>query len=58
MDAKALNRKYKLHQTIKRLFKYTSKGKTVYVPYDYTDDNAAVKELHSTYKYQIQYTIL
>lgn len=57
MDAKTRNRKYKLHQKIKTLFRYTSKGKTVYVPYDFANDNPAVQELQSKYNYQIQYSI-
>lgn len=57
MSTKLLNRKYKLHQKIKGSFRYSSKGKTVFVPHDFENDNTAVKELQSKYNYQIQYSI-
>lgn len=54
---KSTYRKYRLHQKIKKMYRYQSSTKTIFVPY--TDDlqNKYILELQRNYDYQIQLEI-
>lgn len=52
------NRKYRLHQKLKKkLIKYSSAKKTVFVPAGKEVDNSDVLELQSKFNYTIQFFI-
>ncbi|SNA83219.1 conserved hypothetical protein [Flavobacterium psychrophilum] len=57
MTKKELRRRYKLHQNIKQLFRYSATHKTVYVPHGSHVDNRYIKELQEKFNYQIQFQI-
>jgi hypothetical protein len=51
------NRKYKLHQRIKELYRFEPNCKTIFVPFDDDLKNKYVLELQNNYNYQIQLEI-
>lgn len=52
------NRRYKLHQKIKKRFEYSGKKRLVIVPHDYNDDSEYIAELRDKYRYNIQFSII
>ena len=54
---KSTYRKYRLHQKIKKLYRYQSGTKTVFVPFDDDLQNKYILELQRDYNYQIQLEI-
>lgn len=52
------NRRYKLHQKIKKRFEYFGKQRTVIVPHDYNLDCEFLIELRDKFRYNIQYSII
>lgn len=52
------NRRYKLHQKIKKRFEYYAKKKTVIVPHDYDSQDEFLIELRDKFRYNIQYSII
>lgn len=55
---KAQNRRYKLHQKIKKNFEYHANQRLVIVPFDYDLTCPFLKELRDVYRYNIQYSIV
>lgn len=51
------NRRYRLHQKIKKLYKYSPGQKTIYVAYSEELQNPDVAELCNNYNYPVQYII-
>lgn len=58
MTTKERNRRYKLHQKIKGLYRYEAQKKTVFVPHDDNQANPAVNELKTKFNYNIQLEIV
>jgi hypothetical protein len=54
---KSIYRKYRLHQKIKKLYRYQSSTKTIFVPYNEDLRNKDIIELQTKYNYQIQLEI-
>ncbi len=54
---KSIYRKYRLHQNIKKMYRYQSSTKTIFVPCDDDLKNKYLTELQSNYGYQIQLEI-
>lgn len=54
---KKLYRKYRLHQKIKKLYRYQSATKTIFVPYNEDLQNKDLQELQNAYNYSIQLEI-
>lgn len=54
---KSTYRKYRLHQKIKKLYRYKSGTKMVFVPFDDDLKNKYLLELQRVYNYQIQLEI-
>jgi hypothetical protein len=52
------NRRYKLHQKIKKRFEYYGKKRTVLIPHDYNLDCEFLNELRDKFRYNIQYSII
>lgn len=52
------NRRYKLHQKIKKRFEYSGKKRLVIVPHDYNLDCEFLAELKDKFRYNIQYSII
>lgn len=56
---KIKNRKYYLHQKIKKLnFKYNSSEKTIYIPFNNDIESKYIEELKQNFNYSIQITIV
>lgn len=55
---KEQNRRYRLHQKIKKLFVCYAKKKTVIVPFDWDLQNVFVLELRDRFNYNIQFSII
>lgn len=53
----ATNRRYRLHQKIKRFCSYNPRKKTMYVPYN-AEMNKDVEELSQNYGYCVQLEIV
>jgi hypothetical protein len=56
-DKKSIYRKYRLHQKIKKMYRYQYNTKTIFVPYDEDLQNKYILELQRNYDYQIQLEI-
>jgi hypothetical protein len=54
---KSIYRKYRLHQKIKKMYRYEYSTKTIFVPYDEDLSNKYIIELQKKYNYQIQLEI-
>ena len=52
------NRRYKLHQKIKREFELYAKKKLVVIPYDCDLRDKFVIELRDKFRYNIQYSMI
>lgn len=52
------NRRYKLHQKIKKRFEYHAKKRTVIIPHNYNLDCEFLTELRDKFRYNIQYSII
>jgi hypothetical protein len=50
-------RRYRLHQHIKKIYRYNSQNKTVYIPFNHYLNNRFVQELKDKFNYQIQLEI-
>lgn len=52
-----LNRKYRLHQKVKRHYRYSPASRTIYIPALDETQNPDVQELCNNYHYQVQLII-
>ena len=48
------NRRYRLHQRVKKLYRYSALEKTIYVPFDQEANEEPVIELKNKFNYSIQ----
>ena len=51
------NRRYRLHQRIKNLYRYSAINKTIYVPFDKEVSEEPVIELKTKFNYSVQVEI-
>jgi hypothetical protein len=59
MRTKAQNRRYRLHQKLSKAgLRYHSKGKTIYVPWDFDITSSDMQELQIQFGYQVQFEIV
>jgi hypothetical protein len=54
---KSNRRRYRLHQHVKKIYRYSSQNKTIYIPFNGCLNNRFVQELKDKYNYQIQLEI-